>query len=130
MQNSKSISMIASMNPTLQVDQVTVEHLQQHFVNFAKNDNLGRISTWLLAQADALGPNSYECLDLAALHSTAVDFSKTGKPAELDFGLVRSVTFIEMTTAAYAMPLVCAMFDPVYVREAFCKLSSAGCLAG
>jgi hypothetical protein len=72
----------------LQVDQVTVEHLQQHFVNFAMNDNLGQISTWLLAQADALGPDSPPCQELAALHSTAVDFPKTGKPAELDFGLV------------------------------------------
>jgi RNA-dependent RNA polymerase len=72
-----------------QVDQVTAEHLQQHFVNFAISDNLGQISTWLLAQADQLGPHSEECQQLAALHSTAVDFPKTGRPAKLDFDLVR-----------------------------------------
>eukprot|EP00882_Tetradesmus_deserticola_P031799 GHRQ01035970.1.p1 GENE.GHRQ01035970.1~~GHRQ01035970.1.p1 ORF type:complete len:181 (+),score=56.53 GHRQ01035970.1:211-753(+) len=72
-----------------QVDHVTAEDLQKHFVNFARNDNLGQISTWLLAQADARGPASPECKQLAALHSTAVDFPKTGKPAELDFKLVR-----------------------------------------
>jgi hypothetical protein len=78
-----------NLHLALQVDQVTPAHLQQHFVNFARNDNLGQISTWLLAQAAALGPASAQCQQLAALHSTAVDFQKTGKPADLDFTLVR-----------------------------------------
>jgi hypothetical protein len=89
------------VHPKLQVDQVTVEHLQQHFVNFARNDNLGQISTWLLAQADALNPDSSECLQLAVLHSTAVDFPKTGKPAEINFELMRKLVSY-LTAAAYA----------------------------
>lgn len=67
-----------------------VAHLQQHFVNFAKNDRLGQISTWLLARADYEGPQSPACQKLGQLHSTAVDFPKTGRPAELDFRLVRT----------------------------------------
>lgn len=76
---------------SMQVDKVTPKHLQQHFVDFARNDNLGVISTWLLAQADAQGPDSPDCQKLAALHSTAVDFPKTGRPAQLNIDLVRGV---------------------------------------
>lgn len=65
------------------MDKVTVEHLQQHFVNFIKNDRLGQISTWLLAQADLKGADCSACEELARLHSVAVDFPKTGQPAEL-----------------------------------------------
>lgn len=63
------------------MDHVTVQHLQDHFVNFAKNDNLGQISTWLLAQADLKGAACSACETLAQLHSMAVDFPKTGRPA-------------------------------------------------
>lgn len=67
----------------LQVDQVTVEHLNKHFISFVKNDNLGQISNWLIAQADLKGADCSECEELAHLHSMAVDFPKTGVPAEL-----------------------------------------------
>lgn len=62
---------------------MTVDHLSEHLVNFVKNDNLGQISTWLLAQADLKGADCSECEVLARLHSTAVDFPKTGVPAAL-----------------------------------------------
>lgn len=69
---------------------MTVSHLQQHFVDFAKNDRLGHISNWLLAHADAKGPDSAVCQQLARQHSIAVDFPKTGRPAEFDLSLVSS----------------------------------------
>ncbi len=55
-----------------------------HFVNFAKNDNLGQVSTWLLAHGDKYGADCAACNKLAKLHSTAVDFPKTGRPAVIE----------------------------------------------
>lgn len=69
----------------MQVDHVEVRHLQEHFVNFVINDNLGQISTWLLAQADLNGADCAACDKLAELHSTAVDFPKTGRPADISY---------------------------------------------
>lgn len=69
-----------------QVERVKVSHLQQHFVNFAKNDKLGQVSTWLLAHADAEGADCPACDKLARLHSQAVDFPKTGRPATISPG--------------------------------------------
>eukprot|EP00878_Enallax_costatus_P043552 GHUV01051573.1.p1 GENE.GHUV01051573.1~~GHUV01051573.1.p1 ORF type:complete len:445 (+),score=119.50 GHUV01051573.1:975-2309(+) len=65
------------------VSEVKVEHLQQHFVDFIRNDNLGQISSWLLAHADRDGADCKACDRLAQLHSIAVDFPKTGIPATL-----------------------------------------------
>lgn len=50
-------------------------------MNFIQNDNLGQISTWLLAHADRDGADCDACERLAELHSVAVDFPKTGRPA-------------------------------------------------
>ncbi|KAM3367925.1 hypothetical protein ACQJBY_016463 [Aegilops geniculata] len=49
------------------------------------NDSLGAISTAHLVHADRhpMKARSPECLQLAALHSMAVDFAKTGAPAEM-----------------------------------------------
>lgn len=49
------------------------------------NDTLGAISTAHLIYADSepLKARSPKCLQLAALHSMAVDFAKTGAPAEM-----------------------------------------------
>lgn len=54
--------------------------MSQHFVDFIKNDVLGRICNTHLAVADQFGPQDQECLDLAELASKAVDFGKTGVP--------------------------------------------------
>lgn len=62
---------------------MTVDHLTEHFISFVQNDNLGQISTWLLAHADLKGADCAECEELAHLHSMAVDFPKTGQPAKL-----------------------------------------------
>jgi len=53
------------------------------------NDALGVISTAHLIHADRnpLKARSPECLQLAALHSMAVDFAKTGAPAEMPLAL-------------------------------------------
>ena len=49
------------------------------------NDTLGAISTAHLVHADREPDNalSKKCLELANLHSMAVDFAKTGAPAEM-----------------------------------------------
>ncbi|TVT98350.1 hypothetical protein EJB05_56354 [Eragrostis curvula] len=62
---------------------VTLEEIQKHFVNYMINDTLGAISTAHLIHADRnpLKARSEECLELAGLHSMAVDFAKTGAPA-------------------------------------------------
>ncbi|CAN6248973.1 unnamed protein product [Urochloa humidicola] len=64
---------------------VTLEEIQKHFVSYMINDALGVISTAHLIHADRnpLKARSPECLQLAALHSMAVDFAKTGAPAEM-----------------------------------------------
>ena len=52
------------------------------FVKFMENDNLGLIATLhqILADQKKWGTSDHDCLLLANLHSTAVDFSKTGIP--------------------------------------------------
>ncbi|KAJ6267520.1 RNA dependent RNA polymerase-domain-containing protein [Bipolaris maydis] len=55
------------------------------FVNYIKNDALGPIAHAHLAQADfnENGVGDPICLELAELHSRAVDFPKSGIPAEM-----------------------------------------------
>jgi RNA-dependent RNA polymerase len=57
------------------------------YVDYIKNDNLGRIANAWMAWADFSGADSHQCLQLAALHSTAVDFAKTGIPATFPISL-------------------------------------------
>jgi RNA-dependent RNA polymerase len=59
--------------------QVTVEHITDFFVKHAINNNLGQIANAWLIHADMKGAGCQECLDLAQLHSRAVDFPKTGE---------------------------------------------------
>ncbi|TPX13968.1 uncharacterized protein E0L32_005668 [Thyridium curvatum] len=67
------------------VDQVTLGDLMRFFVIYMKNDSLPRIAHAHLAQADRLdgGAKNPKCLQLAALHSKAVDYVKTGDPAQM-----------------------------------------------
>ncbi|QSS62630.1 RNA-dependent RNA polymerase [Histoplasma capsulatum] len=64
---------------------VVREDIIDFFVTFMQQDQLGRIATIHQALADQrpLGTFDPECLLLAELHSTAVDFSKTGVPVDL-----------------------------------------------
>ncbi|GFS32633.1 RNA-dependent RNA polymerase 2 [Actinidia rufa] len=63
----------------------TLEEIHQFFVDYMINDILGTIPTAHLIHADreptkALSP---KCLQLATIHSMAVDFAKTGAPDEM-----------------------------------------------
>ncbi|EPS37403.1 hypothetical protein H072_8901 [Dactylellina haptotyla CBS 200.50] len=58
---------------------VTIDHISTFFVNYMKNDMLGAIANAHLATADD-DPNGIE---LAGLHSLAVDFPKTGVEAKM-----------------------------------------------
>ncbi|KKY20896.1 putative rna-directed rna polymerase (sad-1) [Phaeomoniella chlamydospora] len=68
---------------------VTPSDIMRFFVQYMKNDILGRIAYAHLAWADYLdeGINSKKCLELAALHSKAVDYPKTGQAAIMDLSL-------------------------------------------
>ncbi|EMD89922.1 hypothetical protein COCHEDRAFT_1138647 [Bipolaris maydis C5] len=59
--------------------------MARFFVNYIKNDALGPIAHAHLAQADfnENGVGDPICLELAELHSRAVDFPKSGIPAEM-----------------------------------------------
>ncbi|KAM3447989.1 hypothetical protein MY3296_008195 [Beauveria thailandica] len=61
---------------------VEVDDLRNFAVKYMKNDCLGLIAVAHLAHADNLGLNHPTCLQLAKLHSQAVDYLKTGVPAE------------------------------------------------
>ena len=62
----------------------TVERkdMTKFFLQFMENDNLGLIATLhqILADQSPLGTFDPVCIQLAEMHSTAVDFSKTGIP--------------------------------------------------
>ena len=62
---------------------ISVQELQEFFLNHWLNDNLGQISNAHVVHADhePLKARSDKCIDLAKLFSIAVDFSKTGVPA-------------------------------------------------
>ncbi|OWM90483.1 RNA-dependent RNA polymerase 2 [Punica granatum] len=64
---------------------VTPEEIYKFFINYMINDTLGAISTAHLVHADREPEKarSEKCLELANLHSMAVDFAKTGAPAEM-----------------------------------------------
>ncbi|KAK4394629.1 RNA-dependent RNA polymerase 2 [Sesamum angolense] len=71
--------------PRIMDHDVTLEEIERFFADYMISDTLGTISTAHLIHADrepekALSP---KCLELATLHSMAVDFAKTGAPAEM-----------------------------------------------
>ncbi|KAH8802793.1 RNA dependent RNA polymerase-domain-containing protein [Xylogone sp. PMI_703] len=64
---------------------VKVTDLMKFFVRYMKNDTLPTIAHAHIAQADILdlGVKDTKCLQLAELHSRAVDYVKSGWPAEM-----------------------------------------------
>ncbi|CAK3782175.1 RNA-dependent RNA polymerase 1 [Lecanosticta acicola] len=66
---------------------VTVEDMTNFFVKHIKYDNLNRIAVahryWADDPQNPDGIKGDKCLQLAELHSKAVDFAKTGVPAEV-----------------------------------------------
>ncbi|XP_068657810.1 probable RNA-dependent RNA polymerase 1 [Aristolochia californica] len=72
--------------PAANVDHdVLIEEVEEYFTNYMVNDSLGVISNAHTAFADkeTLMAESGACLQLAELFSIAVDFPKTGIPAEI-----------------------------------------------
>lgn len=63
---------------------VTAEDMADFFIDFMRTDHLGVIATrhMILADQKDEGTSHSDCQKLAQLHSTAVDFSKTGIPVE------------------------------------------------
>ncbi|KAK1577557.1 hypothetical protein Q3G72_022790 [Acer saccharum] len=64
---------------------VTIEDIEEYFVDYIMNDSLGVICNAHVVSADT-EPNkamSNSCEELARLASIAVDFAKTGVPAEI-----------------------------------------------
>lgn len=64
---------------------VTQDDITKFFVKYMKNDFLPTIARSHMAWADYLdgGVRNEKCLELAMLHSKAVDYPKTGQPAEM-----------------------------------------------
>ncbi|GMY05817.1 probable RNA-dependent RNA polymerase 1 [Fagus crenata] len=72
--------------PTMPLDHdVTIEEVQEYFTNCIVHDNLGIIDNAHTAFADRQrhGAMSYRCIELAKLHSIAVDYPKSGVAAEI-----------------------------------------------
>ena len=65
---------------------VEKEDIANFFIDFMRTDHLGIIATRHLILADQMeeGTCHVDCKKLAELHSTAVDFSKTGIPVQMD----------------------------------------------
>ena len=64
---------------------VEASDMTDFFISFMENDRLGLIATLhqILADQKDEGTFDQDCLLLASLHSTAVDFPKTGIPVNL-----------------------------------------------
>lgn len=70
-------------DPVVLDRKVEISDIQEFFVSYIQNDKLGKIANAHVAHADRQpeGIFSPQCLELAWLHSAAVDFAKTGVPA-------------------------------------------------
>ncbi|CAL5428108.1 unnamed protein product [Camellia sinensis] len=64
---------------------VTIEEVEEYFTNYIVNDSLGIIANahTVFADTEPLKAMSDPCIKLAQLFSIAVDFPKTGVPAEI-----------------------------------------------
>jgi hypothetical protein len=73
------------VTPLVVNEKITSKHMADFFIEFMKSDNLGLIANRHLILADQreTGTLDPDCIKLAELHSSAVDFSKTGRPVEM-----------------------------------------------
>ncbi|KAF2305651.1 hypothetical protein GH714_007247 [Hevea brasiliensis] len=72
--------------PTVQLDHdVTIEEVEEYFTNYILNDSLGIIANahTVFADREPSKAMSDPCIELARKFSIAVDFPKTGIPAEI-----------------------------------------------
>ncbi|PHH80563.1 hypothetical protein CDD82_1668 [Ophiocordyceps australis] len=99
--------------------EVNVDDVRDFFVKYMKNDVLGLIATAHLGQADQHGPKSPNCLKLAELHSQAVDYPKTGEPAELPSKLMpkRWPHFMEKKNSYQSKKALGVLYD-IVVKQA------------
>lgn len=76
------------IGPELDRD-VTVDDMTTFFVTFMKENCLPRIANAHMAWADKLegGVREQRCIELARMHSVAVDYNKTGRPAKMTWNL-------------------------------------------
>ncbi|KAK1416231.1 hypothetical protein QVD17_32020 [Tagetes erecta] len=76
--------------PTIQLDHdVTIEEVEEYFTNYIVNDSLGIIANahTVFADREPVKAMAEPCVELAKLFSIAVDFPKTGVPAEIPSNL-------------------------------------------
>ncbi|KAJ0764721.1 putative RNA-directed RNA polymerase [Helianthus annuus] len=76
--------------PSMQLDHdVTIEEVEEYFTNYIVNDSLGKISNahTVFADREPTKAMAEPCVELAKLFSIAVDFPKTGVPAEMPSNL-------------------------------------------
>lgn len=103
-QQQKQYQLLKHMNghaekraPKKVIDRVQPSDVVEFFLNYIVNDQLGRIADGHLALADASPQlaNDDRCMQLVELHSTAVDFAKTGVPVDPEkvSKLLRGVQF-------------------------------------
>ncbi|KXX75237.1 RNA-dependent RNA polymerase 1 [Madurella mycetomatis] len=88
---------------------VTASDMAAFFVDFIQMDNLGVIATrhMILADLQVKGTLAEECKKLAELHSSAVDFSKTG----------RAVTLLELPKGGRLRPEFLAQGPSVTIHD-------------
>ncbi|GJV96681.1 probable RNA-dependent RNA polymerase 1 [Tanacetum coccineum] len=76
--------------PSIELDRnVTIEEVEEYFTNYIVNDSLGIIANahTVFADREPLKAMAEPCVELAKLFSIAVDFPKTGVPAEIPANL-------------------------------------------
>ncbi|CAJ2674322.1 unnamed protein product [Trifolium pratense] len=74
-----------SAQPIVSDHDVKIQEVEEHFTNYIFNDRLGIIANahTVFADKEPLKAMSEPCIELAKLFSIAVDFPKTGIPAEI-----------------------------------------------
>ncbi|KAL2863858.1 RNA dependent RNA polymerase [Aspergillus lucknowensis] len=100
---------------------VTKEDMADFFIDFMQSDRLGVIAAkhMILADQMELGTSHSDCKKLAQLHSSAVDFSKTGVPVKL--GEMPSMNryrpdFLAPGPLAYVHDKKEIVLEPYYIR--------------
>ena len=94
---------------------VTVNGIKNFFVSYAKNDVLPLVAVSHLGFADDLGPKSMMCLELAEMHSQAVDFPKTGEPVKWSrrFQLRKWPHFMEKKNSYHSKKVLGRIYDKI-----------------
>ncbi|KAF4510132.1 hypothetical protein G6O67_002046 [Ophiocordyceps sinensis] len=108
----------AAPKPGMLSRDVNADDIRDFFVKYMKFNILPLIAHAHLAHADMSGPKSQQCLLLADLHSKAVDYPKTGEPAELGPKLQpkKWPHFMEKRNSYVSKKVLGVIFDKVVKR--------------